>query len=757
VIATHGRILAATLCSLAAIFIARQALPVGLRGQHFANAQLGGPPAYLSRDAELSTLQLLRRWRFDPPPAFSAQWSGYLYVSRAGVHTFTINADDGARLFVDGRAVIEDTGQGPGPRSERIELSSGPHQVRLQYVQLGGSYHLEWTWSVDDNPPVPVPASVLSPNARGRIGVLAVRVIDGVWWVLLGASAALALTFVYRPSYWSRCGGAGAPADPATSSPVSPGTLNAVSSLALFVAFAVAHTWPLATDPGHLSRNDNADTMLNEWAIAWVAHQLPRDPLRLFEANIFHPSPHALAYSEPLIVQGMMGAPLFWLGASPVLAYNIVLLAGLALTGWSTAWVVSRWTADPVAGIAAGIAVAFNAHTLTRLPHLQAQHAEFLPLALLALDALLLRPRWSTSVVLAVWSVLQGLASIHLLVFTALVLVVSFAVRPEDWLGRERFRAVAPKLALAAVGATAVLFLILGPYRQLHAMGFERSLEEVAHFAARPSDYLVTPSRVHAWLGTAEHVGTGLFPGIAVLALAGAALFWYGRPPLERRLRMCVAFGIVGVVLSFGPLVPGYASLHGALAPVRAIRASARFGYLGLVAAGVAAGYGLAALRRAPAGRRWWKPAISTAALAALFLEPFAAPIEYYPFTAIPEIYRRIAEEPGAVAADLPFPPTGAIFRNAPYMLGSTLNFKPLLNGYSGFVPPVYSAHYAKLAGFPDAASIAALRLIGVTHVFVHRDRLDDRNARAIEATPGLRWLATEGPIDLYRVERDGG
>jgi hypothetical protein len=421
------------------------------------------------------------------------------------------------------------------------------------------------------------------------------------------------------------------------------------------------------------------------------------------------------------------------------------------------ALVIARWTADRIAGIAAGIAVAFNAHTLTRLSHLQAQHVEFLPLALLALDALLLRPRWSTSIVLAVWFTLQGLASIHLLIFTALALVVSVAARPEDWLGSERFRAVAPKLALAAGLATIVLFVILGPYRQLHAMGFERSLEDVAHFAARPSDYRVTPSRVHAWLGTAERGGTGLFPGLVVLMLGIAALLPSRRRALDRRLRMCLAFGIIGVVLSFGPLVPGYASLHAAVAPLRAIRASARFGYLGLVAAGVAAGYGLAALRRARPGQRWWKPAISTAALIALFVEPFAAPIEFQPFTSIPEIYRRIADEPGAVAADLPFPPPAAVFRNAPYMLGSTLNFRPLLNGYSGFIPPVYSAHHAKLAGFPDAASIEALQLIGVTHVFVHIDRMDDADARALEAAPGLRWLAAEGPIVLYRVGRDGG
>jgi hypothetical protein len=127
---------------------------------------------------------------------------------------------------------------------------------------------------------------------------------------------------------------------------------------ALFVALAIVHTWPLATDPAHLSRNDNGDTLLNEWALAWFAHQAPRAPLRLFEANIFYPEPHTLAYSEAMIVQSAMGAPLRWLGASPVLTFNLVLLAGFVLSGWaqSLSGKRRRWNAR------IGPFVRFHAH-----------------------------------------------------------------------------------------------------------------------------------------------------------------------------------------------------------------------------------------------------------------------------------------------------------------------------------------------------------------------------------------------------------
>ena len=91
----------------------------------------------------------------------------------------------------------------------------------------------------------------------------------------------------------------------------------------------------MATNPAHLSRTDNGDALLNMWTIGWVAHQLPRDPRHLFDANIFYPERLTLAYSEAMIVQGALALPVIAAGGSPVLAFNLVLLAGFALTGWA--------------------------------------------------------------------------------------------------------------------------------------------------------------------------------------------------------------------------------------------------------------------------------------------------------------------------------------------------------------------------------------------------------------------------------------
>ena len=194
------------------------------------------------------------------------------------------------------------------------------------------------------------------------------------------------------------------------------------------VMLAVVHTWPLATAPASLSRNDNGDAQLNEWIMAWVAHQLPRDPAHLFQGNIFYPAKDTLAYSEPLIVPALLGAPVAWLGGSPVLVFNLMVIAGFALTALAGYALVLAWTGDRAAALLAGSMFAFNTHTLTRLAHVQGLHIYGLPLALLAIDRIITGERraWPW---LAVWMAVMAYTSGYLVVFAVIMIAVALAAR----------------------------------------------------------------------------------------------------------------------------------------------------------------------------------------------------------------------------------------------------------------------------------------------------------------------------------------
>ena len=539
--------------------------------------------------------------------------------------------------------------------------------------------------------------------------------------------------------------------------PAARGTRGtAAAVLALFVLLAVMHTWPLASAPGRLGRNGQADTQLNAWALAWVAHQIVRDPVHLFDANIFYPERHALAFSEHLFVQAMIGAPVRWAGGSPILVYNLVLLAGLALTGWAAAIVIERWTGSWLAGITSGSLAAFNSFTLTHFPHIQLLHLEFFPIALFALDRLLDAPRMKNAVRLAVWYVLQALTSMYFLVFTAIALVAAAAARPFDWIGSRR-RSVLPLLLFAGVLAAVALLPFLWPYLQARREQemFVRTLPEVARFSAHLTDYLAAGGTLHnsTWSGRFFR-GEFLFPGVTALALAAVAV-GSGVAMRDRRARMALVFGAVCFLLSFGPTFPLYTPLYRLFPAMAAVRAASRFGAMVLCAVALLAGFGMAVIQRRIPPK--WSLAVSVAILIVAHVEALRAPIDFgrdQEFLGIPPIFQTLDTPEPDVVVIFPFYAIPDIFMNARYMMVSTAFWKPMVNGYSGYMPTRYILDTQQLGGFPDAKSLEYLKSLGVTRVLV-----DSRNMRAaalalLQDFSELKLMATDGNLRIYELQR---
>jgi hypothetical protein len=697
----------------------------GLTAEYFSNPALAAPAAFSALDLEPSDETMTRRWG-RAPEAFSVRWVGYLSIADAGDYTFGLTSDDGSRLSIDSRPVADNWGtHSIQSRTGRTRLERGPHLVVLEYSQNGGQYRLGWAWSRDGEHFQLVPPTLLSPRPVSRAAVAARQGLEWAVWLV----ACLVVGFAtWAVRAWE-------------------GGWRRTACFALFVFLAILQTWPLATNPAHLSRNDNSDTILNEWIIAWVSHQAPRDPAHLFDANIFHPERNTLALSEALLVQSAMAAPFLWAGASPVLAYNLVLLAGFVLTGFATCLVVTRWTGDWGAGVAAGIVVAFNGHLLSRLPHLQALHVEFLPLALLALDRLLSEPRPRHAASLAGWFALQALASYYLFVMTSCGLVAAALARPRDWWGR-RGVAVVKCLALSAALALVVLLPYLWPYwRWTQQHGIGRPVEDM--LPAVWQDYLMTPARLDYLLLARFWAGTALFPGFVALALAAWAVA-HGALK-DPRARMCAALGACGVVLSFGPAVPGFSLLYALFPPLHGIRAVSRFGYFATVAVAVVGAFGLAALGRNASRSRAAAAAVVVIPIL-LAIESLAAPIPYAWFDRIPAIYHRLDSREGAVVAELPLEASDDSFANAASMLHSTASFYGLINGFSGFSPASYSRRCEELVTFPDPDSLEALRRVGVTHVYVHTDRYPAARLDQLRHSGELRPLASDREVELYEV-----
>lgn len=521
----------------------------------------------------------------------------------------------------------------------------------------------------------------------------------------------------------------------------------------LFLLMAVIHSWPLASNVGGLARLDNHDAELNTWIVAWNAHILPRDPLGLFEAPLFHPERHSLAFSEHMLVPSIIGAPLYWAGASPVAVYNVLIIAGLALSGWAMFAVMQRWTGSTSAALIAGLLYGFNAHVLTRFVHLQAQHVQFFPFMLLAFDLVITGRRRRHIVLLAAMFVLQALCSNYLLVFSAYALVIAAAVR---W--RELGRPALMRLTAAGMLSVVALAPFLYPYYLVDRdKGLARSADLVTEYAATWRDYLATGARLHfdTWSRQFYSGRIALFPGFTGMGLGLVALV-AGRGLRDPRVRMALAIAVLGFALSLGTALPGYTFLHTYVPLLNGLRNVGRWGWLVIAGISILAGFGAAALQSRL--RRW--PLVAAGLCVLVTAESIRTPVGFTPFTGIPAIYERIAAEPGVVLAEFPFYSGASVSSNGPYVLANTRYFRPLLNGYSSFHPESFEARGRVLHTFPSEQALAELRAVNVTHVTVHVERFKawhgEQTLAALDGVSALELVTEVDGVRLYRVKGAG-
>ena len=121
-----------------------------------------------------------------------------------------------------------------------------------------------------------------------------------------------------------------------------------------------------------------------------------------------------------------------------------------------------------------------------------------------------------------------------------------------------------------------------------------------------------------------------------------------------------------------------------------------------------------------------------------------------YPGTAAPAIYATVRQlPPGSVLAELPLGQTDFDLRA---MFYSTVHWRPLVNGYSGFFPHHYGRATFALSEIPrhPDVSLDTLRELGTTHVIVHEAAYLDAEGRQTTAL-----LRQRGARELFRENGD--
>jgi len=127
-----------------------------------------------------------------------------------------------------------------------------------------------------------------------------------------------------------------------------------------FLALTLLLTWPLALHPASTTLPMVPDGDLFIWTLAWDAHAFIHQPLSIFDANIYHPLRHTLAFSENLIGSALIAAPIQWTTGNTVLALNVVALLSVMLCGLGAFVLARRLGLSAAGAMVAGVIVAYS-------------------------------------------------------------------------------------------------------------------------------------------------------------------------------------------------------------------------------------------------------------------------------------------------------------------------------------------------------------------------------------------------------------
>jgi hypothetical protein len=508
-----------------------------------------------------------------------------------------------------------------------------------------------------------------------------------------------------------------------------------------FVGLTLLMTWQQVAALHSVS--DIGDPLFSVWRLSWVAHQLPRDPLHLFDANIFYPELRTLAYSDAMLATALIAAPLLWAGVHQVVAYNIVFLASFAAAGVAMYALVRELTGDRAAAMVSGVAFAFYPFRFEHYSHLELQVTFWTPLALLMLHRTMKSGRVRDGAATGLMVALQALSSLYCGLFLLVVMGVVWA-----WSAGRReaaSRRIRPWLAAAAVVVVLVLPITV-PYLQNRGQLGERPDWEARLYSATPASYLVahTRSRLYAdLLDGPRQPEASLFPGIGIVALALVGAW----PRLTTGRAAYAVAALVAFDGSLGLNGIVFPTLRDVLLPFRGLRVPARFSMLVGLSLSVLAGYGIHRLRQSSKLKGVLASAGPVACAALLLVEN----VPNLELTAVPAkpplIYDYFTGAPTSVLVDLPFPESlVAATGDSRRLYYSTFHWQTLVTGSSGYFPESFRQAVRMLRGVPTARSVAFLQERGVE--FIALDRADCPDW---EYWQSIEYLDQDPRVELVR------
>jgi hypothetical protein len=539
-----------------------------------------------------------------------------------------------------------------------------------------------------------------------------------------------------------------------------------------FAALVLYLSWPLALhlsdalpstpDDGAGSVWAELDRNLLAWILSWTAHATFSQPGQLFQANLFHPAPDALAFSEHLLGLLPLSAPIYASSSNPVLTYNLTTLIVIWANAVAVFLLVREWSRRATAGFVAGCLFALGSEIPLSFLRLHNSAIHFYPLIILLAWRAAASPRPLRLIGLAALTALQALSGFY----AAYGLVVLAGIAAPFLFVRARRSGSTGFSPLGAIGVGLLPLLPVGlPYLRLRTSGHFPDLGEAQAAIARFS--LSSAELSSLLLDELTLVGVVL-AGVGLLA-----------SPVERGVRaLLCAIGVGGFVLALGTngglpgdvLASPYELLMLTVPGFAAMRAPLRFLYLTQFALAALAGLGVAHIlgeisKRTPTRERLAGLAFCGVAIVLVVIRSPAPPrpLDHAPLGPLYAGAHRWLAEHAAPGPVLELPTTASrmdgrhLRRLASSILGSTLHWFPMIDGYSGHEPASHALLMTLAQRLPDPRALADLCDLAELRWLIVHHRAAGPGSRALwaeaETSPDLTRRASLPTADIYEVE----
>jgi hypothetical protein len=322
-------------------------------------------------------------------------------------------------------------------------------------------------------------------------------------------------------------------------------------ALLIYSLVAVAlfsSTW---VDPAGSWIGSSKDPRLFIWYLGWIPHQLSLAHNPLFTDHLSYPLGVNLMWNTSMIFPALLLWPVTAL-FGPVVAYNVLITAGLALSAWLGFLAAQRFVDRPAACFVAGLVYGFSPALIAQaLGHPHVMVSLFPPIALILGHEILVRRHMhpaAAGALAGVAAALQLLTGEELLAATLVIAAVGVGLLAL--VHRDEVRAALPYAAKAGGAALGVFALLAAYPLGFQFLGPQRVFGNVQQPDIYVSDLLafVVPSNfIHFTGNTTEN---GAYVGLPLLVLFGAGLVIGWR---KASIRWIGLMALVVAVLSLGP------------------------------------------------------------------------------------------------------------------------------------------------------------------------------------------------------------